>query len=331
MCRGCESLHPRFMAATTGKSPHDAASFATDAARAENLLNDLEQHRRELIGYCSLKLGSILEADDAAQETILKAWRGMARFEERSTMRTWLYRIATNVCLDMLRRPQQRALPIGLGLSPAMDSISSAMLARHTSARTVCDRSAQWGGDDPAELTESRESVRLALATALRHLPPRQVAVLILRDVLRWSAADVAQLLGTTVTAVNERGAEGSRHPGRSRLRPSSFGPVGHRPPGSAREVPRGVRAFRRRVAGGAPPRGRCPGRPTAGPRPRRVMDTTIGCHPLTVGARGRRSGHSRFIIARASFSMSMKRSPETSTITCLMAPPVNAQGAVPG
>ena len=111
-------------------------------------------------------------------------------------MRTWLYRIATNVCLDMLRRPQQRALPIGLGLSPAMDSISSAMLARHTSARTVCDRSAQWGGDDPAELTESRESVRLALATALRHLPPRQVAVLILRDVLRWSAADVAQLLG---------------------------------------------------------------------------------------------------------------------------------------
>jgi RNA polymerase sigma-70 factor (ECF subfamily) len=191
------------MAATTGESPHDAASFATDAARAENLLNDLEQHRRELIGYCSLKLGSILEADDAAQETILKAWRGMARFEERSTMRTWLYRIATNVCLDMLRRPQQRALPIGLGLSPAMDSISSAMLARHTSARTVCDRSAQWGGDDPAELTESRESVRLALATALRHLPPRQVAVLILRDVLRWSAADVAQLLGTTVTAVN--------------------------------------------------------------------------------------------------------------------------------
>jgi RNA polymerase sigma-70 factor, ECF subfamily len=188
------------MAATTGESPRDAVSFATDAARAENLLNDLEQHRRELIGYCSLKLGSILEADDAAQETILRAWRGMARFEERSTVRTWLYRIATNVCLDMLRRPQQRALPIGLGLSPAMDSISSAMLARHTS---VCDRSAQWGGDDPAELTESRESVRLALATALRHLPPRQVAVLILRDVLRWSAADVAQLLGTTVTAVN--------------------------------------------------------------------------------------------------------------------------------
>jgi RNA polymerase sigma-70 factor (ECF subfamily) len=103
----------------------------------------------------------------------------------------------------MLRRPQRRALPIGLGLSPATDSITHAMLPRRTAARPVCNPSAQSGADDPAELTESRESVRLAFATALRQLPPRQVAVLILRDVLRWSAADVAQLLDTTVTSVN--------------------------------------------------------------------------------------------------------------------------------
>jgi len=183
--------------------PDHAASFATDAASAESMLNDLEQHRRELTGYCSRKLGSILEADDAAQETILRAWRGIARFEGRSTVRTWLYRIATNVCLDMLRRPQRRALPIGLGPSPATDSITHAMLPPRTPARPVCNPSVHPRADDPAELTESRESVQLAFATALRHLPPRQVAVLILRDVLRWSAADVAQLLDTTVTSVN--------------------------------------------------------------------------------------------------------------------------------
>lgn len=183
--------------------PDRSGSFATDAASAESLLDDLEQHRHDLIGYCSRKLGSILEADDAAQETILRAWRGIARFEGRSTVRTWLYRIATNVCLDMLRRPQRRALPIGLGPSRAADSITGAMLLLRASARPVYDPSAQSGADDPAALTECRESVRLAFATALRHLPPRQVAVLILRDVLRWSAADVAQLLDTTATSVN--------------------------------------------------------------------------------------------------------------------------------
>jgi RNA polymerase sigma-70 factor (ECF subfamily) len=235
MCLGGEALHSRVMGTTTALAPRHsrggvvvdivtargpdeitasagrgrfdepdhAASLATDAASAERMLNDLEQHRRELTGYCSRKLGSILEADDAAQETILRAWRGIARFEGRSSVRTWLYCIATNVCVDMLRRPQRRALPIGLGLSPATDSITHAMLPPRTPARPICTPSAQSGADDPAELTESRESVRLAFATALRQLPPRQVAVLILRDVLRWSAADVAQLLDTTVTSVN--------------------------------------------------------------------------------------------------------------------------------
>lgn len=200
--RGPDEITPSAGRGQSGE-PGSAASFATDAASAESLLDDLEQHRRELTGYCSRKLGSILEADDAAQETIVRAWRGMARFEGRSTVRTWLYRIATNVCLDMLRRPQRRALPIGLAPSPATDPITHATLPRRTPARPVGSPSARSGADDPAELTESRESVRLAFATALRHLPPRQVAVLILRDVLRWSAADVAQLLDTTVTSVN--------------------------------------------------------------------------------------------------------------------------------
>jgi RNA polymerase sigma-70 factor, ECF subfamily len=182
--------------------PDHPASYATDAASAESLLGDLEQHRRELTGYCSRMLGSIFEADDAAQETILRAWRGIARFEGRSTMRAWLYRIARNVCLDMRRRQQRRALPIGLGPSPATDAITHPMLRRRPVARPVRNPGVQ-SGDDPADLAESREAVRLAFATALGHLPPRQMAVLILRDVLRWSAADVAQLLDTTVTSVN--------------------------------------------------------------------------------------------------------------------------------
>jgi RNA polymerase sigma-70 factor, ECF subfamily len=183
--------------------PDHPASYATDAASAESLLGDLEQHRRELTGYCSRMLGSIFEADDAAQETILRAWRGIARFEGRSTVRAWLYRIARNVCLDMRRRQQRRALPIGLGPSPATDAITHPMLRRRPVARPVRNPGAQSGADDPADLAESREAVRLAFATALGHLPPRQMALLILRDVLRWSAADVAQLLDTTVTSVN--------------------------------------------------------------------------------------------------------------------------------
>jgi RNA polymerase sigma-70 factor (ECF subfamily) len=191
-------------AAAVGTAGHDrAASFATDAASAESLLGDLDQYRRELTGYCSRVLGSIFEADDAAQETILRAWRGIARFEGRSTVRTWLYRIATNVCLDMRQHPQRRAQPIGLGLSTATDAITHPSLSRRPPAWPVRNPRAQPGADDPADIAESRESVRLAFATALRHLPPRQLAVLILHDVLSWSAADVAQLLDVTVTSVN--------------------------------------------------------------------------------------------------------------------------------
>jgi RNA polymerase sigma-70 factor, ECF subfamily len=259
MCRGRAALHSRVMATTTrttprrsrraaavgvnmarrpdeitpgagrGRSdePDHAASHATDAVSAEGLLGDLEQHRRELTGYCSRMLGSIFEADDAAQETILRAWRGIARFDGRSSVRAWLYRIARNVCLDMLRHQQRRALPIGLGPSPATDAITHPMLRRRPLARPVRNPGAQSGSDDPADLAESRESVRLAFATALGHLPPRQVAVLILRDVLRWSAADVAQFLDTTVTSVNsavQRARATLANPG---TRPRRSGPSG--------------------------------------------------------------------------------------------------------
>jgi RNA polymerase sigma-70 factor, ECF subfamily len=183
--------------------PSHAASFAIDEAGAETLLDDLEQYRPELTGYCSRTLGSTLEADDAVQETILRAWRAMARFEGRSSVRTWLYRIATNVCRDMLRRPQGRALPIGGPFSPGADSITDATLRGRSPVQPARTPSARSGPDDPAEVAECRESVRLAFATALRYLPPLQVAVLILRDVLRLSAADVAELLDTTVASVN--------------------------------------------------------------------------------------------------------------------------------
>jgi RNA polymerase sigma factor (sigma-70 family) len=138
----------------------------------------LEPYRRELTGHCRQVLGSTFEAEDAAQETIVRAWRCMDGFEGRSALRSWLRRIATNVCHDMLRRPQRRALPVAdIELAPA--------------------------GADPAEVAESQEAIRVAFATALVHLPARQRAVLILRDVLRWRASEVAELLGASVASVN--------------------------------------------------------------------------------------------------------------------------------
>ena len=149
---------------------------------------DLEAHRRELTGYCYRMLGSAFEADDAVQETMLRAWRGSDAFEGRSSVRSWLYRIATNVCLDMLRGQRRRALPMDLGpASPPLES-GATVLPEH---------------GDPAEIAAVRESVRLAFVTALQHLPARQRAALILCDVLRVPAADVAAILESTVAAVN--------------------------------------------------------------------------------------------------------------------------------
>jgi RNA polymerase sigma-70 factor (ECF subfamily) len=138
----------------------------------------LEPYRQELTGHCRRVLGSSFEAEDAVQETIVRAWRCIDGFEGRSALRSWLRRIATNVCLDMLRRPQQRARP-------------------------VADIEPPPTGADPAELAASHEAIRLAFAAALAHLPARQRAVLILHDALRWRAREVAELLDTSVAAVN--------------------------------------------------------------------------------------------------------------------------------
>jgi RNA polymerase sigma-70 factor, ECF subfamily len=164
---------------------------------------DLEQRRRELTGYCYRMLGSLFEAEDAVQETMVRAWRGMDGFEGRSALRSWLYRIATNVCLDMLRSRQRRALPVDLGPASTADAFKGATLPEHAWLEPVPDARVLPEHGDPAELTAARESIRLAFVTALQHLPARQRAVLILREVLRWQATEVAELLDTSVASVN--------------------------------------------------------------------------------------------------------------------------------
>jgi RNA polymerase sigma-70 factor (ECF subfamily) len=163
-----------------------------------------EKHRRELTGYCYRMLGSGFEADDAVQETMLRAWRAADRFEGRSSVRSWLYRIATNVCLDMLRSRQRRARPMELGPScPPEESSLKAMLPENRWVSPIADSRVMADDDDPAEIAAERESIRLAFVTALQHLPARQRAALILSEVLRWQATEVAELLDTTVAAVN--------------------------------------------------------------------------------------------------------------------------------
>jgi RNA polymerase sigma-70 factor (ECF subfamily) len=165
---------------------------------------DLEQHRRELTGFCYRMLGSGFEADDAVQETMVRAWRAADGFEGRSSVRSWLYRIATNVCLDMLRGRSRRARPMELGpSSPPEASFLGAMLPEHAWVSPIADPRVEPEDGDPAEIAASHETIRLAFVTALQHLPPRQRAVLILCEVLRWQASEVAQLLDTSVAAVN--------------------------------------------------------------------------------------------------------------------------------
>ena len=166
-------------------------------------LEDLDQYRRELTGYCYRMLGSGFEAEDAVQETMVRAWRAIDGFEGRSAVRSWLYRIATNVCLDMLRSRQRRARPMDLGPSSTADSSLGAPLPEATWIQPIPDDRVLPEDGDPAELAAARETIRLAFVTALQHLPPRQRAVLILREVLRWRATEVAELLDTTVASVN--------------------------------------------------------------------------------------------------------------------------------
>jgi RNA polymerase sigma-70 factor (ECF subfamily) len=165
----------------------------------------LLEHRRELTGYCYRMLGSSFDAEDAVQETMVRAWRGLCDFEGRSALRSWLYRIATNVCLDQLSGRQRRALPMDLSGSPWQPVEHSLAQRRPGTAwvEPVLDRQVIAEDADPAERAVAQESIRLAFIAALQHLPPRQRAVLILREVLRWKADEVAQLLDTTVASVN--------------------------------------------------------------------------------------------------------------------------------
>jgi RNA polymerase sigma-70 factor, ECF subfamily len=162
----------------------------------------LEQHRRELHGYCYRMLGSPFEADDAVQDTMLRAWRAYDRFEGRAALRSWLYRIATNVCMDMLAGRSRRARPMDLGPAQAPEPSNLNTLPEATWIEPIPD--GRLGSEnDPADLAVARETIRLAFVAALQHLPPRQRAVLILCEVLRWKAAEVAELLEMSVAAVN--------------------------------------------------------------------------------------------------------------------------------
>ncbi|MBU7599450.1 sigma-70 family RNA polymerase sigma factor [Streptomyces sp. P38-E01] len=159
--------------------------------------------RRELLAHCYRMLGSVHDAEDLVQETYLRAWRGYDAFEGRSSMRTWLHRIATNTCLDALESRKKRPLPTGLGTPDAQPADELTERREVPWLEPVPDAMVGADGADPAAIVTSRESIRLAFVAALQHLPPRQRAVLLLRDVLRWRAAEVAELMDTTVASVN--------------------------------------------------------------------------------------------------------------------------------
>jgi RNA polymerase sigma-70 factor (ECF subfamily) len=164
---------------------------------------DLEQYRPQLTGYCYRMLGSAFEAEDAVQDTMLRAWRNLDQFEGRAAMKSWLYRIATNVCLTMLDGRNRRARPMDLGgpgsaIEPSLGTLPEATwLEPMPDARVLTDDS------DPVEQAIQRDTLRLAFVAALQHLPAKQRAVLILREVLRWKASEVAELLDTSVASVN--------------------------------------------------------------------------------------------------------------------------------
>jgi RNA polymerase sigma-70 factor, ECF subfamily len=173
-------------------------------ATSASVESRLEEYRSELTGYCYRMLGSAFEAEDAVQDTMVRAWRSFDRFEGRAALRSWLYRIATNVCLDMLGSAQRRARPMDLGpAGSGRATHAGEPLPDEIWVGPVPDARVLPGGADPANLAVERESIRLAFVAALQHLPPRQRAVLILREVLAWSAQEVADLLDTSVASVN--------------------------------------------------------------------------------------------------------------------------------
>ena len=166
------------------------------------MIDQLEAHRAALTGHCYRMLGSIVDADDAVQETMVRAWRGLDRFDARSSLRTWLYRIATNVCLDALSDRRRRARPIEEGPAGTVDDELETRERTHW-LEPVPDARAIPADATPAEQVELRESIRLAFVAALQHLPARQRAALLLSEVIGLSAAEVADVIDTSVAGVN--------------------------------------------------------------------------------------------------------------------------------
>lgn len=206
----------------------DVAAAPADegAVRPTGIEGDAERYRGELTGYAYRMLGSAFEAEDAVQDTLVRAWRSADKFEGRSSLRSWLYRIATNVCIDMLNSRNRRALPLDLSGSPSppVESSLGTPLSEENWVGPLPDSRLEPAAEDPAERAVQRESIRLAFVAALQQLPARQRSVLILRDVLRWKADEVARLLDTTTASVNsalqraratlsERRSDGGRAP----------------------------------------------------------------------------------------------------------------------
>ncbi|MEU3570382.1 sigma-70 family RNA polymerase sigma factor [Kitasatospora sp. NPDC036755] len=174
-----------------------------DVITEEPVELQLERYRTELTGYCYRMLGSVFEAEDAVQETMVRAWRGHRGFEGRAALRSWLYRIATNVCLDALNGRNSRARPMDLAGPVTVATAHGTQLPEVTWVGPAPDGRVLPESGDPADVAAQRESVKLAFVAVLQRLAPRQRAVLILREVLGWKAAEVAELLGVTVASVN--------------------------------------------------------------------------------------------------------------------------------
>ncbi|MCK9247575.1 MAG: sigma-70 family RNA polymerase sigma factor [Solirubrobacteraceae bacterium] len=184
-----------------------SAPRTTDPSAARPLDAEIQALRPALTGYCYRMLGSGIDAEDAVQETVIRAWRKADGLQERAALKSWLYRIATNVCLDLLQGRSRRAMPMDLSEPQTADALLGAPLTESAWVLPIADASVTatgpGGAGDPAAVAAGRETLRLAFVAALQHLPPRQRAVLVLCDVLRWSARETAALLETSVASVN--------------------------------------------------------------------------------------------------------------------------------